>query len=270
MRHLPFSAALGLLIWLITVGLPATAHAADNVLFSTDGITWSPNPPMLFPDTGRIVPGDTITDSFWVRNSSPGPAYFQILADITLADPLATVPNESAQLKLIVSDLDESGELLATSQANLGDACINILTRAVAQKASRQITTTVALPWSATNAMRLQAIEIPLTVRGSQVNVPAQNGTCVSPPMVESGPATNPRPPAKKPTNPTSHRPLPQTGSPLGLYSTATLLCLSALLIYVGLIALAGNRRVEQEPEEDLSRCRTFHPPSAEWQGRIE
>lgn len=269
MRRLPFATIFGLLIWMVTVGLPATAQAAERVLFSADGMTWSPDPPLLFPAAGRIVPGDTITDSFWVRNSSESTAYFQILADITLADPDVHVPNESAQLKLIVDDLDESGKLLASAQANLGEACINILTKAVTKGGKRQITATVALPWSATNAMRLQRIEIPMAVRGSEVNAPAQDGTCVSPPLVETGTATKPRPPAKQPHHSSAHRPLPQTGAPLGLYSTATILCLSALLIYVGLIVLAGNRR-EEESEADQPQCRTFHSPSTTWQGRIE
>ena len=145
MRRLPFATIFGLLIWMVTVGLPATAQAAERVLFSGDGMTWSPDPPLLFPAAGRIVPGDTITDSFWVRNSSESTAYFQILADITLADPDVHVPNESAQLKLIVDDLDESGKLLASAQANLGEACINILTKAVTKGGKRQITATVAL-----------------------------------------------------------------------------------------------------------------------------
>ena len=270
MRRLIFGAILGPFVWLLMVVEPTPAQAGDNVLFSPDGMTWSANPPVLFPATGRIVPGDTISDSFWVRNSRPGAVYFQILADLALADPGGSAPTDSDQVKLVVSNRDSSGTLLASSQADLGDACINLLTRAVAHDDRRLITATVALPWSAPNAMRLQRFEIPMTVRGSEVNVPAQDVICVSPPTVESGPAVKPRPPSKRPTHPTIHRPLPQTGSPMGLYSTATILCLSALLIYLGLIVLAGNRREEQEREAEQPQCRTFHTPSTDWQGRIE
>ena len=235
--------AMGLLFSLAMIGWAAPAQAADQINFSTDGSSWSATAPTLFPGVSRIVPGDTITDSFWISNGSANSAFFQILADISLTDPTVSTAPESAQLRLLVEDHTDEGVLLARSEANLGGGCVNIVTRQVPGGGKRKVVTSVSLPWSAGNEMRLQQIRIPVTVRGSALQPHEGNEVCAAGPHVEAPAGTRPD---KKP----HHRPgkLPQTGAPLSLNQSVILISLSAFLIYLGIMALSVNRREQSEP----------------------
>jgi LPXTG-motif cell wall-anchored protein len=73
---------------LLLVGLTATtllgasvAYAADEIGLSDDGVTWSSglDAPLFDPDV-RWVPGDSRTESFFVRNEGPSGASLTIVA----------------------------------------------------------------------------------------------------------------------------------------------------------------------------------------------
>ena len=130
---------VGLLSCSATIGWAAPAQAADQINFSSDGSSWSATAPTLFPGVNRIVPGGTITDTVWISNGSSNSAFFQILADISLADPTVSTPPESAQVRLLVEDHTDRGVLLARSEANLGAGCVNIVTRQVPKGGKRKI-----------------------------------------------------------------------------------------------------------------------------------
>lgn len=77
------AALLAVLLW------PAAAHAADEIGFSHDGLTWSTTlPAPLFDPAVRWVPGDDRTVSFHVRNQGPITAYMTIEARSADADDL--------------------------------------------------------------------------------------------------------------------------------------------------------------------------------------
>ncbi|WP_029290180.1 LPXTG cell wall anchor domain-containing protein [Cellulomonas sp. HZM] len=62
--------------------LPAAAAAtADQLLLSTDGVTWGTTiPGRLFAGVDVAVPGDTLAGTLWVRNTSSDPARVDLAA----------------------------------------------------------------------------------------------------------------------------------------------------------------------------------------------
>lgn len=76
---------------LATLGFAAPAQAAPSgIEFSTDGVTFTPIfTGSLFRDITLVVPGDTQTSTFWVRNAAASAGYLRVvLADVTATSPI--------------------------------------------------------------------------------------------------------------------------------------------------------------------------------------
>lgn len=71
-----------LVVLLVTLGLlvlAVPAHAAGNEIgLSADGRTFTPSLPGLFESDLRIVPGDVVTRSFYVRNQATDDAHLRV------------------------------------------------------------------------------------------------------------------------------------------------------------------------------------------------
>ncbi len=69
-------------------GTPALA-AGSNIEFSTDGVNYSAGlSGSLFRDIARMVPGDSQTSTFWIRNGADSAGFLRlVLSDVTSSDP---------------------------------------------------------------------------------------------------------------------------------------------------------------------------------------
>lgn len=87
--RLHLAGAIGLGLVLVTVGAAAPAHAAGDIGISDDGVTFgSSYPGTLFDSTGILVPLDSESESFYIRNETTEPAFLRItLRDVTYSDP---------------------------------------------------------------------------------------------------------------------------------------------------------------------------------------
>ncbi|HNA98957.1 MAG TPA: hypothetical protein PLC19_05760 [Marmoricola sp.] len=235
---------LGYLIGILTIGLAAPAQASEQINFSTDGVSWSPTPPTLFPGVNRMAPGDSVTSELWVSNGSNQAAWFQILADIRLADHLVPMDSTNARLELRVTDPSATTSTTTFRSADLGSECINFVTRRVPSGGTRQIITTVSLPWHAGNELQTQELLVPMSVRASALKPPAGSSDCLAPPTNENIPSRDHRA-----TKQQTDEPLPETGSGLSANQTLILISLSGLLIYLGIIAISTR---DQEPVDSF------------------
>lgn len=84
-----FRGATALLVSVLLALWSAPAHAADEIGFSNDGVTWAPALAQpLFDPEFRWVPGDSRTATFFVRNQGPTSAVMTIEARSADADEL--------------------------------------------------------------------------------------------------------------------------------------------------------------------------------------
>ncbi len=71
--------ALALAAPLVAVAVPTPAYAATDLLISTDGVTFGPALTSgLFDGLGMMVPLDTETATFWVKNPTADPASLRV------------------------------------------------------------------------------------------------------------------------------------------------------------------------------------------------
>lgn len=80
--------ALGLGLALSAVGGAAPAHAAGPISVSPDGVAYTSTYPGTFFDAiGRMVPLDSQSESFYVRNDNTVPGFLRVvLRDVTYSD----------------------------------------------------------------------------------------------------------------------------------------------------------------------------------------
>ena len=129
-------AAVGLAtVLLCAVAGPATADSGDQLSVSRDGHTWTDDidRPLFRPDL-RVVPGDDVTSSFWVRNNSDDPGILTV--DIHLNDLVGDLP----------LDVTATGAGETWSSAD-GDQPSVVLDAG----RTEEIAVHVHLPWSAGN-----------------------------------------------------------------------------------------------------------------------
>lgn len=92
-RALPRECLLtGLAILAFVLGwvTPSAATTSDDLLLvSTDGVSFLPDNALpLFDSMGRVVPGDSTTESVWVRNDAPSAGVLRIdLTGVSADDP---------------------------------------------------------------------------------------------------------------------------------------------------------------------------------------
>ncbi|QIK64381.1 hypothetical protein G7068_15080 [Leucobacter viscericola] len=79
---------------------PAALASVDGLMVSTDGINYAPGRSLsMFEETMRLVPGDHLGDSVWVRNDAP----FATRLRIDVTQPDSDSPELAAGLTLTVS-----------------------------------------------------------------------------------------------------------------------------------------------------------------------
>ncbi|WP_421734771.1 hypothetical protein [Cellulomonas sp.] len=86
--------AVGAVLGALALGLSAApAQAADELLLSTDGTSWSTAlTSVLFGGSRTLVPGDVVTSTLWVRNASGDRAR----VEVDVADALGAMPGTFA------------------------------------------------------------------------------------------------------------------------------------------------------------------------------
>ena len=107
-------AAVSAVAFSLATAAPANA-APPEVLVSSDGTNFAPNLTTgIFDGFGRLVPGDSIAASLWVKNESPDPG----LVRVSVAD--LVVPSIEFGTGVILSSND--GQQLRT--ASLGELAV--------------------------------------------------------------------------------------------------------------------------------------------------
>ena len=134
----------------------APAHAADELMLSRDGVTWSTElVDPLFDSSVRWVPGDERTESFYVRNASEQTGRLSI--DI-LGTPIHTL--------LATGDLDIDAQ-------GAGGAWVSVSTPgthrllsdgSVPAGSARRVEVTVHFDSASTNVSQLKSLELAFRV----------------------------------------------------------------------------------------------------------
>ena len=103
----------------------SSAYAADEIGLSRDGVTWTPTlPGGLFDGAFRWVPGDSETESFYVRNQGPSDAVMVIEARSADSDELLS--NDDIELRARVdggtwAELENGATGRSLSQQRIGE-----------------------------------------------------------------------------------------------------------------------------------------------------
>lgn len=213
--------------------VPALAHAADEIEFSHDGVTWSSTlSDPLFDPARRWVPGDTHSASLWVRNL--GPTAASVTIDVRSADPDELLSRDDIALSARAAggawvDLDNGApRRLLTAMATGGDVRIDIEARFD--------------PDSPNRSQRASA-SLDFTVTLSQIDPDAPDPDPDDPDDPDRPPG-DPEPPGEPPRSgdPTdSPGLLPKTGASVTVGS----LLIGAVLMFIG--AALIRRREESD-----------------------
>jgi LPXTG-motif cell wall-anchored protein len=113
-----FATALGLAASMILVAAPSPASAATELLVSDDGVTFGTTfSGGLFDDVGVMVPEDTATASFWVKNPTVDPASMRVSVEqMVVSSPVLAT-------SMMLTTWDEGTGLTNTSQLSTLAAC---------------------------------------------------------------------------------------------------------------------------------------------------
>jgi hypothetical protein len=116
------------------------AMAADEVLVSADGVTFSSTyPGTLFDSIAQFVPGDSDQETFYVRNGGSEPGHLRI----TLADTIAADSDFADALTVSASTVHRPGQNASILSANPCWVLLEGVTLGVGETIG--VTTTVAL-----------------------------------------------------------------------------------------------------------------------------
>lgn len=145
-----------------------SAYAADEIGLSRDGVTWSSAlPGGLFDDAFRWVPGDSETESFFVRNQGPSDAVMVIEARSADSDELLS--NDDIELRARVDDgtwveLENGAPSKNLSQQRIGeDAMVHVDVNATFDPAS-------------TNQSQTKTLDLTFTVTLADANAVLDEG----------------------------------------------------------------------------------------------
>lgn len=179
--------AIGLGLALAALAPATPAHAAGSIGISKDGVTYGTSfPGTLFDQTWVLVPLDTESESFYIRNDTAEPAFLRItLRDVTYSDPAygaaltvsATTPAESGSPRsltsatpcaiLVEGQTVAPGEVVPiTAVLALGD-----LNGAVGQNATADFSVRVELHDTSTGALPAGACSTPTGTPATDVVV---------------------------------------------------------------------------------------------------
>jgi len=139
---------------LVLTGAPA--HAADELMLSRDGVTWTPElVDPLFDASVRWVPGDVRTESFYVRNESEQAGRLSI--DI-LGTPVHTL--------LDTGDLDIDAQGAGGAWASVSTPGTHRLLSdgSVPADSARRVDVTVQFDSASTNVSQLKSLELEFRV----------------------------------------------------------------------------------------------------------
>lgn len=116
---------IALVATLVLIGpLAGTAYAADELGVSRDGRTWSDRlPGSLFDPSVRWVPGDTRTESFFVRNRASDRGELRIQA--SSSDPDRLLRDDEVSIRVRIGNgawqaLDGGARSVRIDEASLG------------------------------------------------------------------------------------------------------------------------------------------------------
>ena len=113
-----FATALGLVASINLVAAPSPASAATELLVSADGVTFGTSlPGGLFDGVGPMVPEDTATASFWVKNPTVDLASFRVsVQDMIVSSPVLAT-------SMTLSTWDQGTGMTNTSQLDTLAVC---------------------------------------------------------------------------------------------------------------------------------------------------
>lgn len=216
---------LGILMIALTTMVPAqSANAASSILISDDGVTFSTTyPGVLFDDIVHVVPGDTQTAVFYLRNTGPDDGYVRL----TVRD----VTGDSVLLKALTLSAGPPARPGSEIQLSKAEPCW-VLNEAIPlpSGATTRITTQLKFTAPAGNATQNSVADFDLGVQLSDAAVPLPPTECGGSDIDVPGALPAPYPDADD---------LPPTGGevPIGLISVM------AFLIGVGAFLIVATRR---------------------------
>lgn len=223
--------SLGILLMAAMAVLPAeSARAASTILVSDDGVTFATTyPGVLFDDIANVVPGDTQTAVFYLRNTGPDDGYVRLtlrdaMGDAVLLNALTVSAGPSARpgpdirlSKAVSCWVLNEGILLPSG-------------------ATTRITTQLSFSGAAGNAAQNLVADFDLGVTLSDAAVPLPPTECGGADIDIPG------------TFPDPDDDLPPTGTDVPV----ALICVMAFLIGAGvfLIVAARRRKGRRDGEE--------------------
>lgn len=234
------------------IALPAHSAAAAPLPleFSTDGSSWSTTPPAsVFPAELRIVPGDTVSSTIYLRSTRTEPTELSVL----LTGVNATDPELASNLTLASTPAPGAG-LTATRLDRIA-ACTPVLVATTVQ-AYQTVALTITLRMSATvtgTTAQNERAYFNLVAGMSDFGGGAPVAGCGNGPVIPSLPSTGgsvgggsaggSKGTAARPRNPLG---LPFTGAELLMPS----LGVAAAAFTTGLVFVAIARRRRRTEEE--------------------
>lgn len=228
--------AIGVLLATSATAYPASAQddvAAPNRLeLSVDGTTFSPELSRpLFENTPRLVPGESVADSLWARNSSAEPAVVSLYAVGAVSTLPADIPAADG-FQVLASSPD--GLVSTTALTDLAP-CAALAQAVLSPGQAAELRVQVALPETSGNVSQEQSVSMSFVVDLRAVD--GGGARCGADPDPSSGPDPAPspgpageNPPIAAPGDPAlgqPNSPLPRTGSEVLPVLIIALLCVS-------------------------------------------
>lgn len=221
------ASAVILVFVLASLGLAAPAHAAEVIQVSDDGVTFGPTyPGVLFSGIAKIVPGDTQSQVFYVRNDGPDDGYLRItLRNVT------GEPTFAAALDVATSSPGHTGAPATLAKAS---PCW-VLNEGIFLAARSTLTVTATLGFASSSGNPTQS-----ALANFEVNVSLTDTAVALPPTDCGGsgtviPGVVPRPGA-----------LSYTGSDVPVM----LIIVTAFIMGAGLFLVVAARRRKRESDE--------------------
>ncbi|MBU8579132.1 LPXTG cell wall anchor domain-containing protein [Brevibacterium luteolum] len=222
------------------IGLPMASSAAAKIQVSVDEQNYSDRMPRgLFDSIDRIVPGDTIHDGLWLKNTTTDA--INVTVQLRWSGPENPTALDDVLTVGLNGDTTTAGQLRAQPlTVDLGQ---------LNGQATTKVDATAALPLSADNSTQREYLQLELVLQLSGEDAPSptptddpgDDPTAGSTPGPTSeptgqptgeptdGPTSQPEPTATQPPHDDDNSPLPRTGAEI------------AILAVVGLIIIAGG-----------------------------
>jgi len=245
---------LGAIVALSTAIVPTAASSAvvdeSTIELSIDGTTWNTTPPdALFPVDFRIVPGDEVSSTLYIRSARDAPS------ELTVVVSNVVVDNSHYREDLLLSARDDHATGMSRQRLSSISSCIEVIpSRRVARGEVVPVTLSVELPMESGNQTQHALAQFWIQVGLSEDTLGGRDPFgCPTGPIVvpalptPTDPSTSPQPASPGVTQPTTGtavandtgaRAIATTGSDL-LYPA---LALAGSAIGAGLFLLRARR----------------------------